>query len=321
MFIPVASSFVPSAPAYPGSMAQPGLIPGRWVVAATLVSIACVAALLYDSGLSIDPRAPASIAYAAIAALALGIRYALRDPRSAVQRVVRDVAESFGMFMVVGLLGAAASYPLAAETQGSIDPILQRIDAALHFDWIAWYELVAAHRSLQWLGYAAYQGIFLTPALILGYFAWADKRAAARGFLASFWVSAVLCLALFRLWPAIGPLATQWRGPLPYLPESGLYEADLIPLLRDHALHDIDLSALRGLVSAPSFHTASAVLFIATAWPFTRLRWPVLAVSIAMLLSTPVEGTHYLADMLAGAAVAVVALALVAALRRRLAMP
>jgi hypothetical protein len=38
-----------------------------------------------------------------------------------------------------------------------------------------------------------------------------------------------------------------------------------------------------------------------------------------MLLATPVEGTHYLADMVAGAAVAGVALTLVAMVRRHLA--
>ncbi|WP_447406232.1 phosphatase PAP2 family protein, partial [Clostridium perfringens] len=74
----------------------------------------------------------------------------------------------------------------------------------------------------------------------------------------------------------------------------------------------------RGLVSAPSFHTASAVLYIATGWPLARLRWPVLTLSGAMLLATPVEGTHYLADMLIGAAVAGVALSLVAKVRRQL---
>ena len=60
-------------------------------------------------------------------------------------------------------------------------------------------------------------------------------------------------------------------------------------------------------------------MYIAAAWPMARLRWPVLVLTSAMLLATPVEGTHYLADMLAGAAVAMVAVLTVAAIRRRLA--
>lgn len=40
-----------------------------------------------------------------------------------------------------------------------------------------------------------------------------------------------------------------------------------------------------------------------------RLRWPVLALNTAMLLSTPVEGTHYLIDILLGTIVAMAAIA------------
>ena len=129
----------------------------------------------------------------------------------------------------------------------------------------------------------------------------------------------MVTLTLFRFVPAIGPLATLWHGPIPYLPESALYEADLFPLLRHGSGYVIDIGALRGLVSVPSFHTASGVVYIAVAWPMARLRWPVLALTTGMLLATPVEGTHYLADMLAGATVAGLALLAVSALRRRLA--
>ncbi len=316
---PTTTFFTLSAPLYPGSAAQPGLIPGHWLALGLAFSILCVGALLWDAGMTINPRTPSSLIFSAFAALALGLRYAMRAPASPAQRVARDLSESVGLFTGIALLGAVATYPLAADTRGSIDPLLQQIDVALRFDWLAWYRAVAAHRTLQVLGTAAYQSIFVTPALILGYCAWADKRTEGRAFLASFWVAAVLCLLLFRYLPAVGPLATLWHGPVPYLPESALYEAELIPQLRAHALLEIDLGSLRGLVSAPSFHTASAVLYIAAGWPLLRLRGPVVVLSTAMLLATPVEGTHYLADMLIGAAVAGAALALVAKVRRHLA--
>ena len=76
-------------------------------------------------------------------------------------------------------------------------------------------------------------------------------------------------------------------------------------------MHTVDLGLLRGLVSVPSFHTAAAILYIVVAWPMARLRWPVLVVNLCMLLATPVEGTHYLMDMLGGAAVAGVSLSAV----------
>jgi membrane-associated phospholipid phosphatase len=99
-----------------------------------------------------------------------------------------------------------------------------------------------------------------------------------------------------------------------YVPSTAFYQADLIPLLRTHEVHAIDPGALRGLVSAPSFHTASAVIFIATAWRFRQIRWPVTIVNLAMLLATVVEGTHYLTDMLSGGIVAVFSITAVATL-------
>ncbi|WP_338329099.1 phosphatase PAP2 family protein [Sphingobium yanoikuyae] len=74
---------------------------------------------------------------------------------------------------------------------------------------------------------------------------------------------------------------------------------------------------LRGIVSAPSFHTAAAVLYIAAGWRIAALRWPIVALNAAMLLSTPVEGTHYLIDMILGLGVALTALALMEVHRRR----
>lgn len=318
MFNSTVFPFAPPAPVYPVGRSYVGLIPGKWLVIALAVSAVCLAALMYDAGLTIDPTAPRTLVYLTVFTVALGLRCAFRTPNNPAQRVTRDIAETFGLFTAVSLMGAVSTYPIGAETNGTIDAVLQQIDATLHFDWLAWYNLVAEHRSLQILGIAAYQSIYISPAVILGYCAWADKRAAARGLIVSFWVAAVIALALFRCWPAYGPFATLWHGPAPYMTESGLYESQLLPLLRARLVHEVDLSSLRGLVEAPSFHTASAVLYIVAAWPFARIRTPILIVNIAMLLATPVEGTHYLADMLAGASVAIIALLIVAAIRRRL---
>lgn len=319
MSIPTTSPFAIAAPLRLDAVRQPGLIPGRWIALGFALSMLCVAALFYDDAMVIDPWAPSTLLFGFAFATLAAIRFFTRNPATTAHRIARDLAESVGLFMGVGLLGAVATYPLSADTHGSVDAVLQHIDQALHFDWLALYQLVASHRSLQILGTAAYQSIFVTPALILGHYAVSGNRAAARRFLVTFWLAAVISLVLFRYIPAFGPLATLWHGPVPYLPESGLYEADLLPALRTHMLREVDLGALRGLVSAPSFHTVSAVLYMAAGWRIARLRWTVVVLNGAMLLSTPIEGTHYLADMIAGAAVAITALVAVGVLRRTMA--
>ena len=293
------------------------VIPGTWVIGGTLLSLVALIGLMVWQGLRIDPWAWSTLIFSTLGITAAATRYALRHPPTRGRRVARDVAEYFGLFTLISLMGATATYPLSAGSHGFIDPTLQRIDAILHFNWLAWYDLVAAHRSLQLLGIAAYQSIFVTPVILLGYFAWHDYRGAARSFIASFWLAAVISLILFRFIPAEGPLAFLWRGPIPYMPVSELSESTVIPALRLHAMSHVDLGNLRGLVSAPSFHTASAVLYIAAAWPFRRLRWPLTILNVAMLLSTPVEGTHYLSDMIAGAMVAIIAIVAVRRLEIR----
>lgn len=277
----------------------------RWRVMGCIAASALLLAwLMHHAGMAIDPLAAGNLPYCVAGTLAMGLGIGLRGARTPLQRTVRDTAEYFGLFTLIGLLGAVASYPEAAASRGFVDAELARIDAALGFDWVAMYRLVAAHPVLQVTGRLAYETIYFTPVAILGAFAVEGRRDRAQAMLAVFWLAALLTLVLFWFMPAIGPLGYLWHGPVPYMPLSELWQPQLFPVLRDHAMRDVDLGGLVGLVSAPSFHTAAALLYIACAWPMPRLRWPVLGVNLAMLLATPVEGTHYLADMLIGALVA-----------------
>lgn len=294
-------------------------IPGAWMIWGAVAGVGAIALLMYREGLYIDPRAFSLIPFYCCGALAIGLCVGLRDAARREHRLVRDLAEYWALGTLIAVVGAVASYPAAAATHGFVDPALARADAALGFDWLAWYRVVADHPMLQVAGRIAYDSIFWMPAAILAAFAWDGRRDRARALIATLALAAALTLVVFRLAPAVGPLSYEWHGPLPYVPESAQWQQALIPPLRQHSFHLVDVGSLRGLVSFPSFHTAAAVMFIAAAWPMRRLRWPVLAVNAAMLLSTPVEGTHYLVDMIAGGAIAGIALALVGRLQNRLA--
>ncbi len=300
----------PRAVSEPGTAPAAG-VPGLLLWLAVVVSGLVVALLMRASELTIDPMSGGNLPYLLCGGCALALRLGAGRTGWRHGPALAAGAEYYALFTVIALVGAVASYPIAALTQGFHDAALQRIDEALGFDWLAWYGAVAAHPSLQVLGLAAYRSIYLTPAILLGHAAWSGDRGAAHRFLAAFWLTAVATLALYALMPAVGPFSYLWHGAIPYMPESEQWQQGLIPALRDHSVRVIDLAHLRGLVSAPSFHTAAAVIYIRAAWPIRSLRWPVLALNAAMLLSTPVEGTHYLADMLIGAAVATAMLYLV----------
>jgi len=290
------------------------MLPARWIISCIALSALAVTFLMARAELTIGISGVTGGAILFGMGSALALHYRFRRPRRTWQRVIRDAIEYLLLFASVCLIGALASYAVAATSSGFADRSLAMLDHMMGFDWPAWYGFEVDHPRLEPLTRAAYQSIFLTPALLLGYFAVTGRKAEARRFIAAFWLAALVTLLLFMRYPAEGPLAFLWHGPIPYMPESAMDQVALIPALRLHAVHHVPLLGLRGLVGAPSFHTVSAILYIAAAWPVARLRWPVLALNLAMLLAVPVEGTHYLADMIAGVLVAIGALVVVARL-------
>lgn len=290
---------------------SPAAMPVSWLVGAVVVSLGAVVGMM--ALLSMTAKVGPSLAGFVISVVgsACLIRFRFKDAQSRPLRIWRDAAEYYGLFVTICIVGALAAYPISAVSSGFVDAALQRTDEIIGFQWLAWYRFVAKHAAIQWLERGAYETIFLSPIVLLGYFACTGRKAEARRFIASFWLSALFTLIFFAFLPAKGPLAFLWHGPLPYVPASALYQADLIPALRCQMANPIDLGALRGLVAVPSFHAASAVLYVCAAWSIKSLRWPMVIVNLMMLLATPVEGTHYLADIIAGAAVACVSVSLV----------
>ncbi len=282
----------------------PRPIPGRWVAYGLIAMLVAFAVVMWRAGLTIDPTAPSCRPFYLIWALALGLRLGLDRGTTRLQRIVRDGAEFYGIFMLMVITGAIACYPVAAVSHGFVDGALDRADTALGFDWVTWYNVVATHPVLQTAGRAVYESIYVSPAIILAHFSLTGRRDRAYIFFATFWLAAVITLILYWFMPAVGPLSYRLHGPLPYMPLSELWQPQLIPALRERTVHVVDVGQLRGLVSAPSFHAAAGVLFMCAAWRLGRLRWPLIVVNSLMLLSTPVEGTHYLTDLVLGAGVA-----------------
>jgi len=282
-----------------------------WIATGVFATFAILALLMQRAGLTVNPWARSTMPFYVVGAVALAARLLLPSSGWRHARALSDGAEYYGIFTAIALMGAVSCYPVVTLTHGYADAKLQAVDTFLHFDWLAWYTAVAASPTLQALGTAAYRSIFITPAVLLGYYALTAQRAEAHRFIFTFWFAAIITLTLFKFMPAVGPFSYLWHLPIPYMPESELWQPDLIPQLRAHTVHLVDLGQLRGLVSAPSFHACAATLYAASAWRVVRLRWPLVTVNGAMLLSTPVEGTHYLSDILLGMGVAVFALLVV----------
>jgi membrane-associated phospholipid phosphatase len=73
---------------------------------------------------------------------------------------------------------------------------------------------------------------------------------------------------------------------------------------RDGTYRQLIADNAEGIISFPSLHAALGLLFIFALWPVRRLRWPAFTLNAVMIGATPVEGSHYFADVLAGMAIA-----------------
>jgi len=74
--------------------------------------------------------------------------------------------------------------------------------------------------------------------------------------------------------------------------------------LRDGSLHELRLFKLSGIVSFPSFHAASAVLYMWALWPVRRIGGIAAVLNLMMIAATPVIGAHYIVDVAGGVALA-----------------
>jgi hypothetical protein len=236
--------------------------------------------------------------------LALCVMLALRG--FAVRRGAL-MAEYFGLTAGATVAFGILSYICMAHGAAPLaDGMLQRIDSALGFDWLYWYGVVFAHRwvtlSLQFVyNSLVYQGLYFGLLLAL-----LDRRAQLREMFWLVFVAGLFTSAGAYLWPALGPFKEFG------LESHGDFLGPMAHLRSGHNL-TFALHEMTGVVSFPSFHTTMALAYI---YGFRRtgpIGVLIAILNIGMLFTIPFFGGHYLADMIAGALVAVMSLAIVKA--------
>jgi membrane-associated phospholipid phosphatase len=95
--------------------------------------------------------------------------------------------------------------------------------------------------------------------------------------------------------------------------EAGMWHYKVLTHLRTEAAPVFSFADARGLVTFPSFHTALAII---TAYAVRTVRYvavPGAIFNAIVVISTIPEGGHYLIDVVAGALIAVAAIAILRA--------
>jgi membrane-associated phospholipid phosphatase len=209
---------------------------------------------------------------------------------------------AFKVFAPLTYLAAASGYPL-------VDSALTKLDALLFgFDWNVEANWVTNHPTLDWLLHRAYFSLYYQGALV--FLIGSVSRPGDRNgeIIWQFCISLVLTCVVFIFTPALGHVAhigTGWMSTL--------------MMIRNGEWGALDFSHVEGIISFPSFHTTLAILLV---YAVRHHRWALavlLPLNMLLIVATLSVGGHYLVDVLAGAAVAILSIAATRLLRQQLA--
>ncbi len=191
------------------------------------------------------------------------------------------------------------------------DQLLLSWDRALGFDFRAYLDFFNAHPLVLLALAPSYSSItwqLIAMTLILP-LAGCYRRIGQAICAFMFALLATTIISIFV--PAIGVYGTLGltEADHPYFEPQGYYDTLRdAPLLRAGTLRALDLWKLGGVLTFPSFHAATAALYIWAFWPLVWLRPVVIAWNLAMIATTPLGGGHYLVDVLAGIVVTTLAI-------------
>jgi hypothetical protein len=271
--------------------------------AALALSLALTSFSIELSGLAL------SLGFAAVYA---GFAYANAYSKSRRDPQVMFALGSTAQIVLVTVVMSPLTYVAAAANFPLRDAELLALDRALGLDWAAYVAFVNDHPLLSaWLSYGYTMirwPLFAIPVILTA----ARRYCRLQDFTLAFGLALVATTIVSALVPAIGvyqeigldPSHLQNLNPQAYLAQV----RDLAPV-RAGTLRHLDLFGLAGIVTFPSFHAASAVLYAWALWPVRWIRPIAVVANGAMLASTPIDGGHYFSDLAAGIAVALVSIA------------
>jgi hypothetical protein len=274
-----------------------------WAIVATVAAIVGAAAAVSSFQIAWGTFAPPAAACAVL--LATGYFYSRWriDPRLASGLL------STAQVIAFAAVGAPLSYIAASANLPLHDHGLDAVDRALGLDWKGLLDWMNAAP----LAYAALRPIYLSLTLqmttVVLCLAFSGRLLWLRVYTLAFICAALISIAVSAAlpaagaWPYYGLAATDSRI-LPAVSTSW----PVFHGLRDGTFRLLVAVGSEGIITFPSLHAALAVIVVAALWPVAVLRWVFLALNTAMLIATPIDGSHYFIDVMAGVALAAVSL-------------
>jgi hypothetical protein len=223
--------------------------------------------------------------------------------------VVSDLLLSIVQLIVALKAFAPLTYLAATSGYPLVDTASTKLDALLFgFDWNVEANWVANHPAVDWLLQKAYFSLYYQGAFV--FLIGSVSRPGDRNgeLIWQFCIGLALTCAIFVFTPALAHVAHAGAGWLKTL-----------MMIRNGEWTSLDFSHVEGIICFPSFHTTLAILLV---YAVRHHRWALavlVPLNMLLIVATLSVGGHYLVDLPAGAAVALISIAATRVLRQQLA--
>ncbi|HEY0271260.1 MAG TPA: phosphatase PAP2 family protein [Sphingomonas sp.] len=216
------------------------------------------------------------------------------------------------LFAII-LLALLDTAVLATQGRPFADPLFATADSVVA-PWLNWYDLAVwfsrhpvASQLCEWV----YHSIAWQPFVLIATLCWGRRPQETWRFIGMWTLSLMICQMVFALYPGVGAYAFHHVNAALTSPTSEAVSSGqlrLLTKLRTPSLAIIDNSCIGGIITFPSFHAVAAALLARGYWRIPQLRVPFAALNLAMLATAIPMGGHYVVDLLAGLAVAALAI-------------
>ena len=279
-----------------------------WILLAAVCAVFALSLALTD--FSIDPLGVWALC--GVVALYAGFAYYnAKAPHRGNPTIVFMLGSFAQTILITGVM-TPITYVAAATALPMRDASLYAIDQALHLDWRSYFYFVHDRPLLIGLFARAYSMIGFQVLIVPLVLAAAGRFRRLQQYVLALILALLVTTVVSTAFPAMGLYYHLGLTPAdhPNLFPASYYDylRDM-PAVRDGSLRHLNIFSLTGVLTFPSFHAATAVLY---AWAVAPVRWvgPIaIVINAIMFFSTPIGGGHYFVDLIAGTAVTVVAIA------------
>lgn len=153
----------------------------------------------------------------------------------------------------------------------------------------------------------AYNSIFVQLTVLVVFLPLCGLYRRAAEFVLTFALTLIVTTVISTLVPATGVYHVVGLLPAdhPNVEPSVYYDTLRgLPLVRDGTTRTLDAFSLGPLLTFPSFHAITAILYAWGLWPIRLLRVAGILWNTVVLAATPIGGGHFFVDVIAGVGIA-----------------